>query len=167
MRFQGKKGTIWASPTLLYTHLTGFHPHRSSDCFYPGLFLSRSAMAPMLLNLGHVSPHLAQYVSSISHSGSFPPSQKTFFTWLPRGHSCFTSCLMVTPFKSSVLALLYLPKFWTSGPSPWTLGSSPLFRSNPAALQGSTYQLLPITPHYLSLPVIFPLNSKAFIQQPT
>lgn len=68
MRFQGKKGTIWASPTLLYTHLTGFHPHRSSDCFYPGLFLSRSAMAPMLLNLGHVLVPILLNMSAVFHT---------------------------------------------------------------------------------------------------
>lgn len=57
-----------------------------------------------------LGPPLAQYVSNISHSYSFPPYWKTFFTWLLGGHSCFTSCLVVTPFKSSVLTLLYLPK---------------------------------------------------------
>lgn len=118
----------------------------------------------------YLSPHLTQYVNNISHSCSFPPSWKTSFTWLLGGHSCFTSCLTVTPFKSSVLALLQLSKLWTSSTSelsPWTLLSSPFSLSDPTSFQGFKYHLFKITPQYLPPPTIFPLNSKAFMQRPT
>lgn len=57
IRCQGKGGTIWAFPILYHIHIQ--YRLASSN--------KKSTMAPMLPNLGHVSPHLAQHVSNISH----------------------------------------------------------------------------------------------------
>ena len=72
MGSQEKEGSIWAFPILCYTHslqafiLTSPHTVLIQDNNDSHIVESRSCL----------SPHLAQYVSDISHSCSFPPIER-------------------------------------------------------------------------------------------